>query len=382
MPDFLPSPKSGKDEWTPAESGRLSIRRREPGIRSGLLHDEFEKRIPTPCSNCLGFPFKVEGSMGWAGNQPCVYGPSEGCSRHNPEGLPIAWNKRIPSDKKKPGIIERLRGPSKASEYDEVQRSTRIWSSLHLDNATADPLDPIHASIRYALAYYHLNWVRTAESPDMQQARVNSLACNGTVLGDGKRRPDYQFWNNPYWHNGSFLVQQAIRFTIPPKKRNPLLGKETVYLDWPRDDWTFYPCPHIQHRFGKYQFLETRGLMKAKVGYTTKKYSVVIELETKSNTDWESINGPLCHASNCQHCCTDNWMHINLIEDKIVVHMYVWKDLGNALNAYDKKWIAALRPDGPRWRRSKDEANSNVIRTTVLAAVNASKGVQSSSQSS
>ncbi|KAI1459519.1 hypothetical protein F4805DRAFT_455683 [Annulohypoxylon moriforme] len=369
-----------KDTSIPLEFGRPSTRRREPGVKSRFQSDEFEKKIPTPCSNCLGFPFKVEGSMGWAGNQPCVYGPDEGCSRHNPERLAIAWNKRVPSSKKKPGIIERFRGPPKIPEYDEVQRSTRIWSSLHLDHATADPLEPIHASIRYALAYYHLDWVRNAGSPDLQKARVNSLACHGTVLGDGKRRPDFEFWTNPYWHKGSFLIQQVIRFTIQPKKRNPLLGKETVYLEFPRDDWTFQPCPHIQHCFGRYQFLETRGLVKANLTYRTKKQGAVIpELETKSKTQWESTHGPLCHATNCQRCCTDNWMHISLIEDKIVVHMYVWKDLGNALGAYDKKWIAALRPEGPRWRRSKEEANSNAIRTIVLAAVNASKAPRSSS---
>ncbi|KAI0895882.1 hypothetical protein F4806DRAFT_496786 [Annulohypoxylon nitens] len=371
--------KREKGTRIPTESSRPSTRKRESCIKSRLLGDDLEKKTPTPCSDCLGFPFKVEGSLGWAGNQPCVHGPSEGCSRHNPEGLPIAWNKRIPSNKRTPGIIERFRGPPEVPEYDEVHRSTRIWSSLHLDHSTADPLDPIHASIRYALAYYHLDWVRTAGSSDLQKARVNSLACHGTVLGDGKRRPDFEFWANPYWYQGSFLVQQVIRFTIQPKKRNSFFSKESVSVKHPRDDWTFWPCPHIRHRFRRYQFMETTGLLKANVTYTTKKLNGLYEYSTQSYTRWESTNGPLCHATNCQQCCTDNWMHISMIEDKIVLHMYVWKDLGKALNAYDKKWIAALRLEGPRMKRSKEEANSNTIRTAVLAAVKASKSTQCTS---
>ncbi|KAI1098567.1 hypothetical protein F4804DRAFT_338073 [Jackrogersella minutella] len=350
----------------------------EPAVITRLrseVSSELEKDTATsgsPCSDCLGFPFKVEGSMGWAGNLPCVHGPKEGCSHHNPLKLPIAWNQRIPSDKKKPGVIERFRGLTRVADYDEIRGSVRIWSSLHLDHSTADPLDPIHQYIHYALAYYHLNWVKIGESQAVQKTRASSLACNGTVVGDGRHRPDFQFWISPYWHNSSFLLHEVVRFTIEPKKRHPLYRREVAYLGYPSADWTFQPCPHCKHHFEAYEFSETRGLLKATMSYQTKRGHSVGEWPSHI-TRWKSVHGPSAQAYNCQHCCTDNVVHTTMTEDKIVVHMYVFKDLGNVRNAYDAKWIAALRFRGPSLKRSKTEMSTSLVRNTVMTAVNAAK---------
>ncbi|KAI0149882.1 hypothetical protein F4776DRAFT_659778 [Hypoxylon sp. NC0597] len=329
------------------------------------MSNELEKS-PVPCSGCFGFPFKVEGSQGWAGNQPCVHGPTEGCSRHNPKGLPIAWNKRIPSDKKKPGFFERLRGKINIPVYDEVQKSTRIWSSLHLDHSIVDPLDPIHKSIHYALAYYHLNWVRSAASPESQKARAYVISCNGTVVGDANKHwPDIEYCNRPYWHKNSFLLKQVIKLTIEPKKRDPVFGRESVYVGWPGDGWTFQPCPHVQHHFREYQFTETRGLMRASMSFSTKR---CFAGPFNEHTRWQSICGPSETSWNCQHCCTDNWVQLNFTENKIVVYISTWKDLGSAKTAYDGKWLAALRPKAAKWKRSRAELNKHSVRATVLDA--------------
>ncbi|KAI1408940.1 hypothetical protein F5Y13DRAFT_97302 [Hypoxylon sp. FL1857] len=346
--------------------------KRDPARHTNEMSNEAEKAT-SACSGCFGFPFKVEGSKGWAGNLPCVHGPNEGCSQHNPQKQPIAWNKRIPSDMKKPGLFERLRGKIDIPEYDEIQRSTRIWSQLHLDRSTADPLDPIHKSIHYALAHYHLNWVRTAESLKSQMARASAISCNGTLVGDAKKhRPDFQYWINPYWYNDSFLIQETVKFTIEPKKRNPIFGRESVYVGLSKGDWTFRPCPHVQHHFKEYQFTETRGLMKTSMSFTTKRRNCLGGW-FGDYTRWQSIYGPGCTAWNCQYCCTDNWVDINMVEDKIVVHVYAWKDLGSAKDAYDGKWLAALRPKGPRWKRTQDELKKSSVRDTVLAAIDAEK---------
>ncbi|KAI0837485.1 hypothetical protein F5Y06DRAFT_67039 [Hypoxylon sp. FL0890] len=336
------------------------------------------EKVSSSSSSYLGYPFKIEGSEGWAGNQPCVHGPTAGCYRHNPKGLPIAWNERIPSDKKRPGFFDRLFSNIDRLEYDEIQQSTRIWSSLHLDHSTADPLDPIHKSIHYSLAYYHLDWVRKAGSPESQRARANAIACNGVVVGDAKKcLPDFHFSITPYWYNDSFLVRQVIRFTIEPKKRNPVFGRESVYLGWPKKDWVFWPCPHVQHRFQEYQFTETRGLMKASMSFNTKKRNCLGDW-FRDHTEWHSIYGPDCTAWNCRYCCTDNRVNINMVEDKIVVNIFTYKDLGSAKNAHELKWLSALRPKGPRYKRSRAELDMNTVRTVVLAAFEAEKETQSS----
>ncbi|KAI2630362.1 hypothetical protein GGS26DRAFT_107661 [Hypomontagnella submonticulosa] len=331
-----------------------------------------EKGKRTPCTESLGFPFKVEGSLGWAGNHPCVYGPTEGCAQHNPHKLPIAYNKRIPSSKKKPSIIARFIRPPEIPEYDEIQPSNRIWSTLHLDHSTADPIDPIHASIRYALAFYHLDWVRSAGSAEMQSARANILACNGTVVGDGKHRPGFEFWINPYWYNDTFLLQHVVRLTITPKKQNPLIGREYIMLGWPLDDWTFRTCPHYRQCFQACEFQETHGLMKATVSYKTKRRCVVVG-DSSLRTKWESVYGPSCRVFNCQYCLTDSRIHINLVEGKVVVHIHVWKNLGNAKDAFDVRWLAALRPEGAICKRSREERNDSTARIAVHEAMNEEK---------
>ncbi|KAI2602270.1 hypothetical protein GGR54DRAFT_634136 [Hypoxylon sp. NC1633] len=325
----------------------------------GKRDDSDDRKEPTPCTNCKGYPFKVVCSQGWAGNLPCVNGPNGGCSRHNPQKLPIAYNKTVPSEKgKKPGIVERLFGPYEARCYDEVHESRRIWCPLHLDHSTVDPLDPIHASIPYALAYYHMNWVRNAVIPEMQ---TSLLSCSGTVYGDNKYRPNFQYWIHPYWHEHSFLLQHIVKFVIEPKKRNPVFGTEFVTLGWPRDAWTFQPCPHIRQRFEDYEFQETRGLMKASMSYWTGMKDSLGK-NSSCRSKWRSIYGPHREYYNCVHCCTDSWVHICLIEDKIIVHVSVWKDLGNATTPFQSKWLAALRPGGSRWLRTKAELNSNAVR--------------------
>ncbi|KAI1137084.1 hypothetical protein F5Y05DRAFT_404837 [Hypoxylon sp. FL0543] len=339
------------------------------------MSDDLEK-MKSSCWSDFGYPFKDQGSQGWSGNQPCVHGPNEGCSRHNPKGLPIAWNDRVPSDKKKPGFFERLRGRIERSDYNIVQQSTRIWTTLHLDHSTADPLDSIHKSIHYSLAYYHLDWVRKAASPELQRARANIISCHGVVAADSsKDRPDFHYWITPYWHKDSFLVRQVVQFTIEPTKRSPMFGRECVYMGWPKDDWVFRPCPHLRHRFQEYQFTETRGLMKAAVSLVTKRRNCLGDW-FRDHTKWHSIYGPDCTAWNCQYCCTDNRVHIDMVEDKIVVNIYTYKDLGLAKDAYDLKWLAALRPNGPRFKRSRAELNKSTVRNAVLEAVDAEKEAQ------
>ncbi|KAI1378656.1 hypothetical protein F4677DRAFT_443142 [Hypoxylon crocopeplum] len=352
------------------DSGPASLAQMED--RPSLLRRKAkreQKETSTSYADYMSFPFKVVGSGGWAGNLPCVHGPKEGCSRHNPDKLPIAYNQRVPSSKKKPDYMELLFGPPEMPDHEEVQLSECVWSMLYLDNSIGDPLDPVHNSIPFNLAYYHLDWVRKAESPVAQMERAATLGCYGTVPRKGKLRPELKYWIHPAWYKDSFLVQQVVVFTFEPNKRHAVFGSERV--------------------FSKYKFTETRGLMKASVTYKTTRDTQIYPVHCRST--WRSEHGTHRLAWTCVNCCMDSCIEIKLVEDKIVVYLFVWKDLGNASTPFEREWIAALRTDGPRWRRSEDHMKNASVRMTVQEALREeinvaeephSEGSQSSQSSS
>ncbi|KAI8959848.1 hypothetical protein F5Y11DRAFT_350145 [Daldinia sp. FL1419] len=348
---------------------RIHTRWRYDEVGSKEMCDDkrYEESLSSACE--LTFPFEFESSRGWAGNYPCVFGPTEGCSRHNPEKRPIAYNKRVPSDKKTSSIaIQSTGSPQKDKvERNRTQDSEGIWSLLHPDHSTVDPLDPVHKSFRYALAYYHIHWVQTAASPEVRRARLNALACRGIVVGNGLSRPSFRYWSSPYWYKDSFYLQQAVRFTIELKRPKAVFGREFTILGRSAN-WTFKTCPHQQQRFQLYEFRETQGLMKAGMAYVTKWRNPLGSTSRKWNK-WQSLYGPDRHVSNCQSCCTDTCLEISLVKGKIVVHIWIWKDLGKGLGAFDPKWISALRPEASVWSRSRSEADSNRVRSAVCAAI-------------
>lgn len=369
-------------------SSKMAKKRESPFKIFRFLHSKWQYAVINPEGICddkrdekalssgyMDFPFEYKSCQGWAGNFPCVFGPTEGCSCHNPHKLLIAYNKCVPSDKKPLGFVLRLTGSPKQNVvgYDKAPDGERIWSLLHLDHSTADPLDPIHPSIRYALAYYHIHWVQTAASLETQRARTKALACHGTVAGDGKKRPEFRYWTQPYWYKDSFYIQQAIRFTIEPKKRKFLFGHEYAILGYSPKDWTFRTCPHYRQRFQQYEFRETRGLIKAGMSYVSK-WRDPLGGSVRKWTKWHSVYGPGYHILNCQFCCTDTCVDIDLVKDKIVVHIWIWKDLGKALSPFDPKWISALRPEASVWSRSRTEAVGNKVRAAVRAAMREESG--------
>ncbi|KAI2603910.1 uncharacterized protein GGS25DRAFT_440730 [Hypoxylon fragiforme] len=327
-----------------------------------------EKTKTAPCAGCnASYPFKLVSSQGWAGNPPCVFGPVEGCSLHNPKRLPIAWNHHIPSNKKKLGILEWLFGSKTMPEYDEVQESERIWSTLHRDTSTVDPLNPIYAPICYALAYYHLYWVRSAGTLEAQMSRAASLSCCGLVPGNGRSRPDFYYFNTPWWYRNRFLLKQAVRFSITPKKRDPVYRWELRLLDWRREVWSFKICPHFRHRFLDYSFREKRGLLKACMRYRTTRLYAPLD-KSVLDTYWCSLYGPSRRAFNCPHCSTDSCVQIDLVEDKIMVNVIVWKDLGNAKTPFEPQWVTALREKDFRCRRSNEAVKGGYVREACREA--------------
>ncbi|KAL7620377.1 hypothetical protein AAE478_009372 [Parahypoxylon ruwenzoriense] len=290
-------------------------------------------------------------------------GPNAGSSRHDPDQRPIAHNERIPSlEKGKLNIFKQLFRPNKAPKAKESQSRAAIQRELYLAPNHADALRFIHPSIPYTLTYRHLEWVRIAESDIEQMERASSLNRRGT----GINRPDLGYWIIPCWYKDSFLLEYVVQFSLQFQKHGPASRREFHGMGWPMDKkWTFTTCPHITHRFIHYRFKEKRGLLTADVSYQT---SGLSQVAGTYSTDWKSTSGPHSMDWNCRYCCMDSSVQISMAGDKITVSLYVFKDLGKAQGPFDKRWIAAIRPNY-QMRRTADTARSCRTRAKVLTAM-------------
>ncbi|KAI1484347.1 hypothetical protein F5X96DRAFT_664753 [Biscogniauxia mediterranea] len=327
-----------------------------------------EKKLKISLDSCETVNEKPETTPGmWRGNLPCVHGPREGCCYHNPGKHLISYNKRLPSDKKLPGFFEAVFGSRKTDNSVVLaeQESEPIWCNLHIDHSTVDPLDPVHESIPYALAWYHINWVHSSESPLLMMSRVNALACSGRGAG----RPDLKFTVEPFYYNNTFLLYQSIQFRLKMEKRDPVWRRECRSMGaFQGKKWQFQICPHMQHQFLEYDFEESRGLVQADVTYRISRSSA----DTDTTTTWKSIYGPSWLFWGCPECCTDSDVKIKLVEDVIIVSIRVYKNLGSGSSPFDKNWIAAIRP-GYRVHRTATDLLKKQVVQLVQKAIEAKK---------
>ncbi|KAI5920716.1 hypothetical protein F4810DRAFT_404646 [Camillea tinctor] len=309
----------------------------------------------------------------WRGNLPCVRGHREGCFVHNPQNLVIHHNRRLPSEKKDPGFFEVVFGSREKARkhYTAKQGSELIQSNLPITHGTVDPLDPVHESVPYVLAWYHLNWVRSSESPQTMLRRLNVLVCSG----EGIRRPDIRYNVVPFYHNNKFLLDQSIQFRIKMKERDPIWKYEHGIMCFSkRKKWHFQICPHTEHQFLGYDFMEYRGLIEAGVRYNTSCAS------QDRITKWRSLYGPKWLSWGCPKCCTDSDVKTELVGDEIVVSIRIYKDLGSGSNPFDKRWLAALRrkslmerKDPEIMERTTSEIKRRVVVELVREAIEAKK---------
>ncbi|KAI3324592.1 hypothetical protein HD806DRAFT_543289 [Xylariaceae sp. AK1471] len=286
----------------------------------------------------------------WQGNLPCVCGHNGGCRLHNPKSLEIFHNEQLPIGKNNsPKLLERLFRTYRTPQKPEVVKCNEpILLKQPLNRAVADPLDPIHKSIHYHLAWYHINWLRQNNEKDPKDlGKVSTLTCG--QYGEG--RPDLFCTSQPYWIDKSLFLCQTVLFKFEmdkthrkEKKICPTLGL-IFNLQHELNKWRFQCCPHRQHVFIRCTLVETRGIVSATVTYLTKTMRMPRSSAwTTAEMKWDSNYGfSHHHYWTCRHCYKDSVIRIELADGRVHVKVEVYKDLGSGSDPYDKKWLAALR---------------------------------------
>ncbi|CAJ2500075.1 Uu.00g029280.m01.CDS01 [Anthostomella pinea] len=258
------------------------------------------------------------------GNLPCVLGPNQGCSIHNPDKLSITYNNRLPSDKDIPGYFRSIlksRSKHRVPASTVAWRKEPIWVKDPLELASVVPLDSPHESIPYALAYYHLEWVRTPQENSTEESRLQELACHGT----GINRPELKYTMMPFYREGSFHLQQRISFSFGVKNRHRILGREHHVL-----------C--------------------------------VLPENHSTKIRWDSQFGQSHKAWGCKGCCSNSGVTIEMIKNEIVVTIAMFKDLGKGSGPFEKEWMAALRPEVNMKRRRADAMGTKPYKAVLSAA--------------
>ncbi|KAI1342856.1 hypothetical protein F5Y15DRAFT_428832 [Xylariaceae sp. FL0016] len=295
---------------------------------------------------------------------------------------PSAYNKRIPSSKKTPGLRERwLTARHDVPEhYEALQDSEAIWSKLHLDPLTADPLAPMHAGIPYALAWYHLDWIRTPR-PDASvrgrdetaMDRAAALACEGVVVHRGRcgtERPDVRYCIEPSYFEGAVLLDAAVRFTFALRGHHPVLRREWACYYAPLSRrWRFQVCPHARHRFTAYELVGRRGLVAASVWHEARTPSAF-----RLGWRWRSIYGTRRYAYGCSRCRMDSEVKLEMVDDVVVVTINVYRDLGSGESPTEGEWLSALRRScSLSTERTEEDLRKQTVKQRCRRATDAKK---------
>ncbi|KAI1164325.1 hypothetical protein F5B18DRAFT_615956, partial [Nemania serpens] len=187
---------------------------------------------------------KVEQDERWDGQLPCVsHHSNRGCSQHNPTQSLIYHNPRLPP---KPGNsftrflswfwhnIDGTRCPKETSQtadepplidvdlVKEIKPSPPIRSELPFDYQSVASLAPLHPSMPYHLAIYHLDYIRRQLDPAVEVAFIPELSCGGTSYFY-HNSPLYTWSSEIYFQTKGFLQKQELSYIIDrSSSRRPL----------------------------------------------------------------------------------------------------------------------------------------------------------------
>ncbi|KAI1499109.1 hypothetical protein F5X99DRAFT_411431 [Biscogniauxia marginata] len=207
---------------------------------------------------------KVDREVWWYGQLPCVchslcvchshsVGPfHRGCHRHNPSQSPIYRNPLLPPKAQEPGCFGRIfswlrdafspeaalgifsslsvvYSPETASEHTsepfllfsdswakehgpEPEPPSLFYTELPFDSRSFNTLVPIHPTMPYHLAFYHLDCVRRRLDPDVKVAFIPELSCSGNT-SFCHNGPGYAWSSEIYFDKGAFLQKQEISYS-------------------------------------------------------------------------------------------------------------------------------------------------------------------------
>ncbi|ETS73766.1 hypothetical protein PFICI_14712 [Pestalotiopsis fici W106-1] len=302
---------------------------------------------------------RVEESDQWWGHPPCVCCHSDrGCRQHNPAQEPTYYNTLLPPKLQGSrslcrlldtiwSIIQGTALPKEALETPDTYTKTEplFFSSLPFDPLSVNTLTPIHPSMPYHLAFYHLDCIRRQLDVNVPIAFIPELSCSG-IAHFYNNGPEYAWSSEVYFENGSFLQKQEISYVVEK--------------GFNIKDIEFTECPHITFTVGRPSFVEQDGWQVAK---STIRSTVNGQPYCRS---WTSIDGRSSKMSRCLVCHSDHEQILEVIGRQLHVRNTCYRDLGFGTDRCQPKWTALLTGMGILQQRNylgHDQVFGRVWRT-------------------
>jgi hypothetical protein len=292
---------------------------------------------------------KVEEDGVWYGQLPCVCHSSRGCHQHNPTQELIYHNPRLLPKKSRPrpSCFYRIfswlwstldpdwmtDSPPDISCGEELEPLRLFYTRLPFDAQSVGTLAPLHPSLPYHLAFYHLDCVRhqlKLASRHITLPRrlfIPELSCSGTsdFFHD---RHTYTWSNEVYFEKGTFLQKQEIEYYVDEGSPYPAIPLTS--------------CPHTTVKLQRPLFKDKDGFLEAKVWATVK------TARQRSNWDgwWTSKAGRLASISACPTCHSDTEFTLDLLGRQIHIRLACYRDLGPATERSFPRWNSLLTGKG------------------------------------
>jgi hypothetical protein len=227
--------------------------------------------------------------------------------------------------------------PAQTKEFSEPLPSMFRVSDTELpfDLNSTQTLAPVHPSIPYHLAFYHLYCARRNldRAANKSPALVNKLWCKGRCLLNGKG-PECEWVSEVFFDGETFIQRQVIDYTM---------DKATTV-----GTLKFNFCPHAGISITKPVFGRMSGFTHVRLSVARDNriedgliHSVLISL-VRSWEPWSSDLGRYMEGDICRGCHAEVVVCIRVLGDKLITRLATYKDLGPGTKRNHPKWLSAL----------------------------------------
>ncbi|KAI0126104.1 hypothetical protein BJ170DRAFT_460087 [Xylariales sp. AK1849] len=212
----------------------------------------------------------------------------------------------------------------------DPEPSRRFYTKLPFDSHLVDTLAPIHPTMPYHLAFYHLDCIRRQRGHNVRVAFIPELSCGGTsnFYHNG---PEYTWSSEIYFHKESFLQKQEISCMIDEKSNCRTLE--------------FTECPHITFRIEAPRFEDNDGFAVVQTRLTIPP-PVYGPKRNSGPTWWTSKIGRFARLNGCRRCHSDHELTLELVGRQLYIRNTCYRELGAATDRSMPKWISLLTGTG------------------------------------
>ncbi|KAK4465088.1 hypothetical protein QBC42DRAFT_294516 [Cladorrhinum samala] len=325
----------------------------------------------------------------WNGNLPCVHGPTDGCHNHNPfrqqmpfdpslffdaETLKPLTPKPVSHHPLPPSNPNSSSQPAQGDDHADPENSV-ITSTLPRDPASGclTSLPRIHKSVPYTLAFYQVHHLLSLyyNSNRLATSDLGLIFCSATTGSN----PALSWDVSPAIAGGTggtaatataprLYLEYTLAFALSadlgswsentPQLHGRAVSKTGLIGSGYRD---FRPCAHTHVKFTSHKQEGKNNVRYAGVNFTSvtgsassarpdgsKTADKLVTVERK--TEWSSEKtGTNSHEESipCGRCYTDTVVRCELVGQRVVVCVKVYKDCGEGRHPGDERWLSLCR---------------------------------------